>query len=729
MDIEELNPEQKKAVKHINGPLLVLAGAGSGKTRVVTHRIAHLIQVGILPSDILAVTFTNKAANEMKERVRKITNANVLTCTFHSLGAKILRESISTLGYNNNFSIYDEEDSLKVIRNCLDIIGKQEDKGLVKFIKSKISQAKNDLLSEEKISLSQFASDKEKDFCRIYPLYQKKLKEYNAVDFDDLLFLPVLLFNKDSSIKEHYQNKWLFLLIDEYQDTNIAQYTIAKILSDQHKNIFVVGDPDQSIYSWRGAKYQNILNFDKDFPDAKVIALQQNYRSTNTILSAANSLIKNNEQRLDKNLWSSLGEGEKITIYIADTEKKEASFVVNKIIDHNLMNHISFEEIVIFYRTNAQSRIFEDLLLAEKIPYVIYGGLSFYQRKEIKDLIAFMRMIFSDSDEISFTRTINIPKRGLGQTSISKLLDLAEQHRTSILKVCAAYIENPDMYSGIKLSKKQIASLLDYISLISFLRDLVHKNGPLSDTISKIVERSNFLPYLQEEDPESFEDRKQNVAELIVKATEYENIKENYGLANFLQEISLLSNLETVKTKETVKLMTLHNSKGLEFSHVFMVGMEEEIFPHVNSKNSVEEIEEERRLCYVGMTRAKKKLYLTAARYRNLWGASRIMNLSRFLSEIPAKYLEKNFQEESSYSDGSKKEKKIILMDTIDLPIIEEEESALEEGTQVMHKTFGIGKILKAYKTSMGKTYDVQFNSGGTAKTLIAKYAKLKKIQ
>jgi DNA helicase II / ATP-dependent DNA helicase PcrA len=718
MQFEKLNPEQLKAVNHIEGPMLVLAGAGSGKTRVVTQRIAHLIEIGIVPSDILAVTFTNKAANEMKERVKKITQASILTCTFHSLGARILRESIQALQYKSDFSIYDEEDSLKLIKNCLETVGIKEEKGFVKSIKFLISQAKNDLLADDEININSFSSSEEKGFYQVYPLYQKKLREYNAVDFDDLLFLPVTLLRKDNTIKEKYQNRWLFLLIDEYQDTNAAQNILAKLLAEKHKNIFVVGDPDQSIYSWRGAKYENILNFDKDFPEAKIITLEENYRSTNTILSAANSLIKNNEQRLDKNLWSNLGEGEKISIHIADTEKLEAIFVVNRLIDHHIRERAPLEEMVIFYRTNAQSRIFEDILLSEKIPYVIYGGLSFYQRKEIKDLIAFMRMIFSDSDFISFTRTINIPKRGIGPASISKLLELSENHQTSILKVCAAYVENPDRFIGVKLSKKQLSSLLDYLSLISSFRDLALKKPPISQIISEIILRSGFLSYLKE-DPETFEERKENIDELIAKAADYEETREAPTLHSFLEEISLLSNLESEEKKETVKLMTLHNSKGLEFSYVFMVGMEEEVFPHVNSTGSAEELEEERRLCYVGMTRAKKKLYLTAAIYRYLWGYPKIMIPSRFLKEIPAKYLE-NISTQSSFP---KIEEKLTLQkEEI------EKETEFTPGSQVMHKSFGIGKIIKSYHTSMGETYDIKFNSGGPPKTIIAKYAKLKKI-
>lgn len=726
MKDEKLNDMQKKAVEHVEGPLLVLAGAGSGKTRVVTQRIAHLIKIGVLPTDILAVTFTNKAANEMKERVREITNISVLTCTFHSLGAKILRESIHHLGYKNDFSIYDEDDSLKLIRNCLDLLNIKEEKGDLKSFKSQISSAKNDLLSETEIK-GDSSFKKENIFNQIFPLYQTKLRDYNALDFDDLLYLPFKLFKDFPLVKEEYQNRWLFLLIDEYQDTNTAQYTLAKTLSAKNRNIFVVGDPDQSIYSWRGAKYQNILNFDKDFPDAKIINLEQNYRSTNTILSAANSVIKNNETRLEKNLWSNLGEGEKISIYISDTEKSEAFFVVNRIVKHHLNEKIALDDIVIFYRTNAQSRIFEDLLISQKIPYIIYGGISFYQRKEIKDIISFIRLIFSDGDFISFERSINIPKRGIGPTTISKLLLFSQNHQIPILKACVYYLEKPDQFSDFKLSKKQIDSLLDYLSLISHLRELALKKIPISEMISEIILKSTYLNFLKE-DPDSFDERKENIDELIAKAAEYEDIHEKATLASFLEEISLLTNLEKDESQPSVKLMSLHNGKGLEFSLVFMVGMEEDVFPHINCKNSIEELEEERRLCYVGMTRAKKKLYMTAALYRYMWGAPKIMIPSRFLKEIPTTYLENLSENLGEYKEIKKAEKVEKSYEEIESIPSEKNQEFFSPGTEVIHKTFGIGTIIKAYNTSMGQTYDILFKSSNSTKTLVAKYAKLKTV-
>jgi len=413
--MQELNPQQKVAVGHVEGPLLVLAGAGSGKTRIVTYRVAHLLQLGVPSSEILAVTFTNKAADEMRHRILQLTHKSVLTCTFHSLCARILRESITALGYARDFTIYDEEDSEKVLKECFASLQIKEEKGELKNFRSRISQAKNALIEPHQL-------DKEEKILHdVYELYQKKLKEYNALDFDDLLFLTVKLFEQAPDILAQYQKRWLFILIDEYQDTNAAQYMLTKLLAREHKNVFAVGDPDQSIYSWRGANIHNILNFEQDFPGAKVIPLEQNYRSRSNILEAANALIRNNASRYEKNLWSERGEGQKIGLYIAENDHAEADFVVKQLYKLHREKSISLSDCVIFYRTNFQSRIFEDHLLKERLPYVIVGGLSFYQRREIKDILAWLRIVLSGTDFLAFIRTINLPKRGLGEAALEKL--------------------------------------------------------------------------------------------------------------------------------------------------------------------------------------------------------------------------------------------------------------------------------------------------------------------
>ena len=690
-----MNPNQQKAVEHVEGPLLVLAGAGSGKTRVVTYRIAHLIDIGVLPSDILAVTFTNKAAEEMKTRIRALKNAQVLACTFHSLGARILRESIHLLGYKNDFTIYDTEDSEKLLKNCLQQLQVGDDKSTLKNLRAQISTAKNDLVSPDQVL-------NDATFAQVFALYQAKLKECNALDFDDLLYLPVRLLKEHESARLYYQKRWLFVLIDEYQDTNMAQYTLARILVAIHGNLFAVGDPDQSIYSWRGAQYQNILNFEKDFPGAKVIALEENYRSTNGILEAANALIEHNTDRYEKKLWSHLGEGAKVGVFVAQSERHEAEFVVNQLLNRITQNGLSLDDIAIFYRTNAQSRIFEDALLSKRLSYTIIGGLSFYQRREVKDILSFLRMVVSNTDLISFLRTINQPKRGLGATTLEKIVEKAGDR--PIFSFCEEILSNPD---ELKLSPKQKEGLKNYVHLIQTLRTL-RPGLKIHELIAETIERSRYFQYLQE-DPETFQDRKENVDELIGKAAEWEEEQEHPTLPLFLEELSLRTTADEQGPQAAIKLMTLHNSKGLEFPLVFLVGLEEELFPHANSLDDPAKIEEERRLCYVGMTRAKRFLYLCAATYRYLWGTPRPMRPSRFLKEIPARLLQNLSpatirREEEEYSSDPE---------------------GFAPGNQVIHKEFGRGIIQKSYHSSFGLTYDVHFPEAGTNRTLVAKFAKL----
>jgi len=693
--MSQLNPNQEIAVHHVEGPLLVLAGAGSGKTRVVTHRIARLLDLGVLPTDILAVTFTNKAADEMRTRIRTLKNAQVLACTFHSLGARILRESIGAMGYKSDFTIYDEEDSEKLLKGCLEQLQIPDEKGLLRKIRHQISSAKNDLTPPE---------DADKEFASIYVLYQQKLKDCNALDFDDLLYLTVKLLREHDEIRLMYQKRWTFVLIDEYQDTNSAQYTLAKILVEIHNNIFAVGDPDQSIYSWRGAKYQNILNFENDFPGAKVVTLDQNYRSTNQILQGANALILNNEDRYDKKLWSGLGEGAKIGVYVAQNERQEADFVANKILKHAI--HFPLSDMAIFYRTNAQSRTFEDALLSRQINYQIIGGLSFYQRREIKDVLAYLKMVISNTDLISFLRTINLPRRGLGLTTLEKIVEAAGQRNMPIFTFCEEALQRPDLF---KLGAKQRDGLRDYISTIHALRNK-RPSLNLHELISETVSATRYLNYLQE-DPETSQDRKENVDELIGKAAEWQDENPEPSLTKFLEELSLRTTAEEQPHVPSVKLMTLHNSKGLEFDVVFLVGLEEDLFPHINTKDDAKAIEEERRLCYVGMTRAKRHLYLCSTTYRFMWGTARFMRPSRFLKEIPAQYLE-NLSSPSLHIEEREH-------------VEEEYTEGFAPGDQILHKEFGAGIVKKAYNGSFGLTYEVHFPDAGTNRTLVAKFAKL----
>lgn len=682
---EHLNPQQRAAVEHLEGPLLVIAGAGSGKTRIVTFRIARLVDFGVPPSEILAVTFTNKAAEEMRERVRKLANAFILTCTFHSLCARILRESISSLGYTSDFVIYDEEDAEKLLKGCFIELGIKEEKGVLKETRTEISRHKNNL--EE-------AGPEDP----IYQLYQKKLKEYNALDFDDLLFLTVKLFQEHPEVLTSFQKRWSFILIDEYQDTNAAQYKIMKLLAAVHNNLFAVGDPDQSIYSWRGANIRNILCFEDDFPGAKVISLEQNYRSRNNILQAANALIEHNTSRHEKNLWSERGEGSLIGFFIAQDEREETRFVIRRLRHHLKQDLLPLKECVIFYRTNFQSRLYEDVLLREKIPYKIIGGLSFYHRREIKDILSFLRIALGGSDFLSFSRTVNLPKRGFGEATLGKLKAFAEEHQLTIFNAAQEAVAG-----AYRLPPKQQQGMRDYVEAILSLRGMIERKEPLPEIISHAIERTRYLAYLKE-DPESYEERRGNLAELVTKATESQ--LEEGTVATFLEELSLKSSAEEQGEEEDrIRLMTLHNSKGLEFSCVFMVGMEEDLLPHINSKGSSESLEEERRLCYVGMTRAKEFLYLSAARSRFLWGTSRFMRPSRFLMEVPKNYLHNYYEEDEDLE--------------------EEKEGMFSPGAVVTHREFGSGIVRKTYQTSLGLTYDVFFPSSKLTRTLIAKFAKL----
>ncbi len=694
-----LNPQQQEAAEHIEGPMLVLAGAGSGKTRIITARVARLLELGVPAEEILAVTFTNKAAEEMRTRIQRLAHTSVLACTFHSLGARILRESIANLSFKSDFTIYDEEDSFKLIKECCTALHLQLDKGEIKSLRSEISHAKNSFRVPNKDPIT----------FQVFTLYQERLKHYNAVDFDDLLFLTVRLFKEFPDVLERYQKRWSFILIDEYQDTNYTQYLIAKLLSEKRGNLFAVGDPDQSIYSWRGALVSNILNFERDYPGAKVVTLDQNYRSTNTILKAANSLISHNETPYQKHLWSELGEGKKIGLYLCSSDREETAFVLERLLRHHKEEGIPLSECVIFYRTNFQSRIFEDALLRQGIPYIIVGGLSFYERREIKDILSLLRVVLGGADALAFSRTINLPKRGIGSASIAKLTQFALQNGAHIFTCCEQIVEGR---LPSPISQKQLAGLKDYVALIHKLKNRLSAGLPLHTLIGDAIDLSNYSAVLKE-DPDTHEDRRANLNELITKAAEWEEEHHSTSLALFLEELSLHTSTDLLSQSDAcVRLMTLHNGKGLEFSVVFMVGMEEDLFPHINIQADPASLEEERRLCYVGMTRAKERLYLTAASSRLLWGAHRLMRPSRFIHEIPEELVDRYH---TAWTEEGIEE-------------IEEEKEAWAIGTAVMHKDFGGGIIKKAYTTSLGLTYDVLFPLSNTTRTLVAKYAKLKRL-
>lgn len=698
-----LNQEQQQAVQHHDGPLLVLAGAGSGKTRVVTERIVRLIESGVCPSKILGVTFTNKAAGEMNERVQQATDCQVLISTFHSLGARILRESIGALGYRPSFQIYDEEDSSKLLMECLKQLDFADSKVHLKNFRWMISQTKND---------GSPPKDAHKRFPEVYEMYQSKLKACNAVDFDDLLYLPLKLFATDEGALEYYQNRWSYLLIDEYQDTNHTQNAIVQKLGAKHGNIFAVGDPDQSIYSWRGAQIENILQFEQAFPGAEVVRLEQNYRSTQTILDAANTVIRHNALRYDKNLFSNRPGGEKITVHSAHSERDEARVVIQEILRLHEEEGLPLSQIVVFYRTNGQSRVFEDQLLMRRIPYTIFGGLSFYQRKEIKDVIAFLRMIEDTSDYIAFLRSIHLPKRGLGDTTLEKLRRLADDLDISVFTLLER-ITNEQIDTPLRLTARQKKGIGEYVDLINNLRSF-SMNNPLMETVKQVIEETGYIQILAK-DKQTFDDKKGNVSQLINKAAEWQSHYPEQPLQQFLEDLSLKSGTTQEEDEERISLMTIHNGKGLEFDAAFLCGMEEDLFPHVNAKKEPAQVEEERRLFYVGITRARKHLFITRARTRFLWGQSRPAVASRFLKELPKQCVQKSrtsldqWDEEQSFRDEP----------------VESEGSTFAPGATVFHPRFGVGKVQDVGETSMGTTYTIFFTKDGESRRIVAKLAQL----
>lgn len=716
-----LNEEQIEAVEYLKGPVLILAGAGSGKTSVVTHRIANLISQGVPASKILGLTFTNKAANEMKERVQKLTQQQVLICTFHSLGARLLRESIHHLGYKRDFVIYDEDDADKLIKACVGLSSAAEFKPDVKAIHTLISKTKNSMVPPEKV----VGAEEIPFFPSIYAIYQEKLKEYNAVDYDDLLVLPVTIFKKFPEILQHYQNRWEFVHIDEYQDTNGVQYALVQLLVNQHHNLCVVGDPDQSIYSWRGANIQNILNFERDYPGAKIVRLEQNYRSRSNILNASNALIANNCRRYEKKLWSSKGPGEKIKLFRCDNERMEAIFVADKIVLHHRENDIPLNEMVVFYRTNAQSRALEDHLMQRRIPYVIVGGISFYQRREIKDILAWLRIAHGGQDFIAFERTVNLPKRGLGDSTIDKLRIGAHQQNVSIFDFCEKLVQGD---SNLKLTTRQKEGLQEYVRIIKELREVL-KTQSLSDLVKAAIEVTGYRQHLAE-DKDTEGDRVENLSELLNKAIEWETSVEDPTLEAFLEELSLKSSLDEADDREKISLMTIHNGKGLEFAVTFLVGLEEGLFPHINSKDNPEAIEEERRLCYVGMTRAKEYLYLTHATSRAIWGTLRTQSLSRFVHEVPSEYIERlNGKMATSYRSESAYSRPVQRFSASSTSRPQEEENAgMTIGDLVFHQEFGIGRIQNSYQGSLGLTYTILFSKDNAEKNIVARYAQLSRI-
>ena len=696
--IETLNDKQKEAVLYNEGPLLIIAGAGAGKTKTLTTKIAYLIEEGFaMPYNILAITFTNKAAKEMKDRLFSLIGdlaKQVQVSTFHSFGLKLLRENYKKLGYEKNFVIMDSDDSLTVVKKIIKDLGYDPKIYNLRAIRNKISSCKNEMMTPE--MYERYAvSDYEKVILEVYKKYEEKLQKNNSVDFDDLLLLPIKLFKENKEVLDRYQDQYQYILIDEYQDTNEAQYILSKLISAKNRKITCVGDDSQSIYSFRGANYKNILNFEKDYKDAKTILLEENYRSTTTILDAANQVIKNNKQRKDKNLWTNRGQGEKIKYYRAYNERDEAQYVIRKI--KELRNKdVEYKDIAVLYRTNAQSRVLEEEMLKENMPYRVIGSFYFYSRKEIKDLIAYLRLIHNSKDNVSLLRVINTPKRGIGLKTIENLTRKADEEGTSI-------------YDAITAGKE-----LEFKKIIEKLKTL-SEELTLTELIDKVLDASGMRQELESEKTLESEVRLENLEEFKSITKSFEEREGLISLEDFLLEISLISDVEEYKDDPNrVSLMTVHSVKGLEFNHVFVVGMEEGIFPHMNSLMELSDLEEERRLCYVAITRAKDDLHLVNARRRTLFGKEQINPVSRFIGEINKDLIETNVKEELP-----KQEEKINTED-----VFREEEVDYQVGDYVYHETFGAGRVVEVTTTLVS----VAFKHPHGIKKLLKNHKKLSKV-
>ena len=744
VNFEKLNDMQKKVVLQTEGSILVLAGAGSGKTGALVSRILYLIQIGIEPSNILAITFTNKAANEMKERIKNIIDikSNYLWInTFHSMCIKILRRNIHSLGYLNSFSIYDTDDQEKLIREIFKKLNFSIEKTFnIKSVLNEISKLKNNLISPE-----EYKKCCDKDLIKnkiadIYIIYQKLLKEYNALDFDDIIYKTIQLFKLDYNILNYYQEKFKYIMVDEYQDTNFSQYELIKLLSGKHKNICVVGDDDQSIYGWRGANIRNILDFEKDFKDTLIIKLEQNYRSTKNILNAANSVILNNKERKNKKLWTENDSGNIINLFEALDENDEINYISNTINYLIKEKNKKFNDFVVLYRNNSQSNVIEKIFLKKNIPYRIFSGIRFFDRKEIKDIIAYLKLLENPYDKVSFKRVINKPKRGIGDISIDKLENFAKQRNLSLFdSIC--YIDDlPELKQKAKGFRNFYNILSDIKSKI-FKEEISildsNKKNPIkiSSIIIDIIEKTNYIENLEYNDKNDLDSRIENINEFITIAKEYENNNIKPTLKGFLEEISLENNIDSYDGNNNyVTLMTLHTSKGLEFQYVFIIGLEENIFPSYNAINygNNKNIEEERRLCYVGITRAKKQLFLSYCSSRIQNGIKTKNSPSRFLDEIPSKFfskknllLDKNIGKISNLYNNSYYNN--LRKNVNEIPAPKNIKLEFDIGDKVKVPKWGIGTVKSINPAGADFEIGVSFSQKGLKK-FMASLSKLKKI-
>lgn len=736
-----LNPQQAEAVINTEGPMLIMAGAGSGKTKVLTCRVANLLQKGVRPYRILAITFTNKAAAEMRERVNNMSGPaakDVWLFTFHAFCARFLRMEIDKLpGYGGNFAIYDTADSQNLIKQILREMNLDDKRFQPSGILSRISNAKNALQDADAFA-RQAGDFYEQKVADIYSRYQQKLQLNNALDFDDLLMLSIRLLQENREVREKYQDRFDYLLVDEYQDTNHAQYLLTKLLAAKHRNICVVGDADQSIYGWRGADIQNILDFEKDYPDAKVIKLEQNYRSTQVILDAANAVIENNTGRKPKNLWTENKNGADIIYFQAVDERDEARFVIEQLQNLQSTENKKLGDMAILYRTNTQSRIFEEMLIKSGISYNMVGGLKFYERKEIKDIIAYLRVIFNPADSLSLLRIINVPKRGIGDASLAKIQAYAAANNVSLFEA----VSNASAVEG--LSSRFVAKLDDLAGIIFELMNLANE-APVEDLIDRVLHDTGYMEELENERTPQAQSRIDNLHELISVAQEFAKSEEENNLENFLAHVALVSDIDDAELGEdAITLMTLHSSKGLEFPVVFLVGMEEGLFPHARTLMDETEVEEERRLCYVGITRAKEKLFLSSTKMRTIYGNTVTYPPSRFLQEIPTRLVKtikrqerfsalENFKQVSEkYSARQPKPASTFNPHSFMPPkaaVAAAGGTAMRfnTGDKVSHSKWGEGMVVSVKDCDDGQEVKVAF-AGAGVRSLLTKYAVLKKL-
>lgn len=762
--IEGLNDKQKEAVLATEGPCLGIAGAGSGKTKVLTHKIAYLLsEKNVKPWNILSITFTNKAANEMKQRVEKLVgeaSQEMWLGTFHSICVRILRRFIDRIGFDTTFLIFDSTDQRTLVKECIKSIGLDDKLFTDRSVLSEISNGKNDMLEPKAYQVKYNGDFRKEKIGEVYELYQKKLKENNALDFDDIINYTIKILTENPDVLEYYTEKFKYVLVDEYQDTNKAQFMLVSILASKYGNITVVGDNDQGIYSFRGADITNILNFEKDFPGSKIVKLEQNYRCTGNILKAANAVIKNNENKYDKKLWTENEEGKLPCIYKAEDEYDEASYIVKQINMLKMEEYLKLSDFVILYRMNSQLRAIEDIFRRENIPYKIIGGLKFYERKEIKDIIAYLRLIFNTSDNLSLKRIINEPKRGIGKTSLDNIQDISDKTGKSMYEI----IKYAEQYELNRVK----ANSIQFVEVIEELRKQVNQI-PISELIKLTLNKTGYVKALENENTIEAESRIQNLEEFLTVAIEFEEQMAENTLAEFLESISLTSDIDNMEESEdTVTLMTLHSAKGLEFPVVFLVGMEEGIFPGYKSIGEIKELEEERRLFYVGITRAMQYLYLTCAKRRTIFGSTSYNQMSRFLKEIPKDLLD-GYEEIDNEDNNSFKDSnygweygtnyagkvKTYKFDNVEkIPEVKEKVGAFQfrtaesflnslnkkasdrqvditkykEGQRIYHKKFGEGTINKIEQEGEDYKLDIQFDKVGH-KRLMAKFAELEIIE